>query len=80
MRRDRVQVDDLPKKDDLGWTHALRKRSNRSVNGGPEMTGDLAKIEEPPAVRFRKILNERRGGNATRRQRRLVSFRQEIRK
>jgi hypothetical protein len=58
VRSDRVQVDDLPEKDDPDETHALTKRSNRSVNGGPEMTGDLAKIEEPLAVTFQKILND----------------------
>lgn len=58
MRSDRVQVDELPKKDDLDETHALTKRSNRLVNGGREMTGDLAKIEEPSPVTFRKILND----------------------
>ena len=62
MRSDRVQVGELLKKDDLDWTHALTKRNNGSVNDGLEMTGDLAKTEEPPAVTFRKILNDPLGG------------------
>jgi hypothetical protein len=54
MRSDRVQVGELPRKDDPEPTHALTKRNSQSANDGPEVTGDLAKIEELPAVTFRR--------------------------